>query len=101
MSAKVYGEKTFEGAVESALNAHGWAPGEPVNFNRELALDTAELAVFLGRTQIREWERLRDAYGEDPARPFARLVAKEIDARGALNVLRTGVKDKGIRFRLA
>ncbi|WP_344905863.1 type I restriction endonuclease subunit R [Actinomadura meridiana] len=101
MGVKVYGEKTFEDAVESALLAHGWAPGEPVNYNRELALDTAELAVFVGRTQAREWERLRDAYGEDPARPFARLVAKEIDARGALDVLRTGVKDKGIRFRLA
>ncbi|RFS84829.1 type I restriction endonuclease subunit R [Actinomadura spongiicola] len=101
MGAKVYGERTFEDAVESALIAHGWAPGEPPNYNRELALDTAELAVFLGRTQAREWERLRDAHGEDPARSFARLVAKEIDARGALDVLRTGVKDKGIRFRLA
>ncbi|CNF12532.1 type III restriction enzyme res subunit [Mycobacterium tuberculosis] len=98
---KVYGERTFEDAVESALIAHGWAPGEPGNYDRELGLDTAELAVFLGRTQPEEWERLRGSYGEDPARPFARLVGKQIDARGALDVLRTGVKDKGIRFRLA
>lgn len=101
MGAKVYGEKTFEDAVESALIANGWARGEPGNYDRDLGLDTAELAVFLGRTQPREWERLRGAYGDDPAAPFARLVAKEIDARGALDVLRTGVKDKGIRFRLA
>ncbi|URN10023.1 DEAD/DEAH box helicase family protein [Actinomadura madurae] len=101
MGAKVYGERTFEDAVESALIANGWEPGQPGNYDRELGLDTAELAVFLGRTQPKEWERLRGAYGDDPARPFARLVAKEIDARGALDVLRTGVKDKGIRFRLA
>ncbi|MBO2458548.1 type I restriction endonuclease subunit R [Actinomadura violacea] len=99
--AKVYGERTFEDAVESALIAHGWSAGEPGNYDRGLALDTAELAVFIGRTQAREWERLRTAYGEDPAGPFARLVAKEIDARGALDVLRRGVKDKGVRFRLA
>lgn len=101
MGAKVYGERTFEDAVESALIANGWEPGQPGNYDRELGLDTAELAVFLGRTQPKEWERLRGAYGDDPARPFARLVAKEIDAWGALDVLRTGVKDKGIRFRLA
>ncbi|MGI5326690.1 type I restriction endonuclease subunit R [Actinomadura nitritigenes] len=99
--AKVYGERTFEDAVESALIAHGWSAGEPGNYDRELALDTAELAVFIGRTQAREWERLRSAYGDDPAGPFARLVAKEIDARGALDVLRRGVKDKGVRLRLA
>ncbi|GGV15741.1 type I restriction endonuclease subunit R [Actinomadura cremea] len=101
VNAKVYGEKTFEDAVESALLTHGWEPGEPESYDRELALDTAELAVFIGRTQPREWDRLRDAYGEDPTERFTRLVAKEIDARGALDVLRQGVKDRGVRIRLA
>ncbi|MFD0857008.1 DEAD/DEAH box helicase family protein, partial [Actinomadura adrarensis] len=101
MGAKVYTERTFEDAVESVLLDHGWERGEPGNYNPELGIDSADLAVFIGRTQAREWERLRAAYGEDPARPFARLVAKEIDQRGALDVFRQGVKDKGIRFRLA
>ncbi|WP_067800181.1 hypothetical protein [Actinomadura formosensis] len=74
--------------------------GRAGNYDRELGLGTAEPAVFLVRTQPEQWERLRGAYGEDPARPFARLVGKEIGVWGALDVLRTGVKDKGIRFRL-
>ncbi|GAA2724043.1 type I restriction endonuclease subunit R [Actinocorallia aurantiaca] len=98
---KVHGEGMFENAVEAALLRHGWAVGEPVNYDPELGLDTADLRVFLAATQPKQWERLRTAYGEDPAGPFARLVAREIDSRGALDVLRQGVKDKGIRFRLA
>jgi type I restriction enzyme R subunit len=98
---KVHGEGMFESSVEAALLRNGWVVGEPVNYDPELGLDTADLRVVLAATQPDQWERLRTAYGEDPARQFARLVAKEIDSRGALDVLRRGVKDKGIRFRLA
>ncbi|WP_395108855.1 type I restriction endonuclease subunit R [Actinomadura sp. SCN-SB] len=98
---KVYREKTFERTVEMALREHGWEPGRRENYDPELGLDVTGLAAFIERTQAKEWERLRAAYGEDPVKPFARLVAREIDKRGALDVLRQGVKDKGIRFRLA
>ncbi|MEO5876214.1 MAG: DEAD/DEAH box helicase family protein [Streptosporangiaceae bacterium] len=101
MGAKVYGEGEFENACEAALLTHGWERGEPVNYGREIGLDTAELLMFLSETQPNEWEKLRKAYGEDPATPFTRYLAKEIDSRGALDVLRRGVRDKGIRFRLA
>ncbi|WP_220183115.1 type I restriction endonuclease subunit R [Sphaerisporangium album] len=73
------------------------------DYDRELAIDTAELALFLGATQADQWERLREAYGdvEQPIWQFARLVAREIDVRGVLDVVRHGVKDKGLKFRLA
>ncbi|GAB3275364.1 DEAD/DEAH box helicase family protein [Actinocorallia lasiicapitis] len=98
---KVDREIVFEAVAEEALVKSGWVVGEPVNYDRELGLDTADLVAFIGATQNERWERLRNAYGGDPHTPFAKLVAKEIDARGALDVLRRGVKDKGIRFRLA
>lgn len=101
MSGRADDEWAFEGAVVATLRAHGWRVGEPVNYDRELALDTAELTTFIGRTQPEQWERLTEAYGQQPVKQFAKVVAREIDTRGALDVLRHGVKDKAIRFRLA
>lgn len=94
-------EKPFECAVVEALLAHDWEQGDPENFVPELGLDKAELEFFVRQTQLDEWERLWEVYGEYPTVPFRNLVAREIDARGALDVLRHGVRDKGIRFRLA
>ena len=89
-------------AVVEALLAHDWEQeGDPENFVPELGLDKAELEFFVRQTQLDEWERLWEVYGEYPTVPFRNLVAREIDARGALDVLRHGVRDKGIRFRLA
>ena len=94
-------EKRFEDAVVEALLAHGWELGKPENYVPELGLDKTDLEFFVRHTQFDEWERLWEIYGEYPTVPFRNLVAREIDARGALDVLRHGVRDKGIRFRLA
>ncbi|REE95974.1 type I restriction endonuclease subunit R [Thermomonospora umbrina] len=104
MTVKVYGEKQFEREVEHALQVSGWEvrqPGRADHYDKELALDPHNLATFVKSTQPKAWERLEAAYGADPAGPFVKLVAREIDARGALDVLRQGVKDKGVRVRLA
>ncbi|WP_344209259.1 type I restriction endonuclease subunit R [Kribbella sancticallisti] len=51
-----------------------------------------------------EWDTLLQYAGGDVAlaeREFLRFLAKEIDSRGVLDVLRNGVKDRGVRIRLA
>jgi hypothetical protein len=97
-------EKSFEAAIEASLLGSGWLPGIPGNHRPELGLDTAELFTFIGDTQPKEWERLLAYHGNDPndaQRAFAQYLGKQIDERGVLDVLRRGVKDRGVLIRLA
>jgi len=99
---KVYGEGAFEEAVLSALRKSGWTRlKNGGGYDRALGLIPGELTAFVRQTQPRAWERLTAAYGEDPSAKLVRLVGKEIDARGALDVLRRGIKDRGVKVELA
>lgn len=99
-----YTERRFEDAVEAHLLTAGWTPGAVANYDRKLALDTVELFAFIGTTQAETWATLLVRYGGDPniaQREFARLLADELDHRGTVDVLRRGVKVKGLTVRLA
>ena len=95
-------EARFEDAIESALLESGWLAG-PASYSHQLGLDTAELDAFIQATQPKEFRRLADAHGgaETARRELAKLVAAQIDDRGALDVLRHGVKDRGVTVKLA
>ncbi|MEV6492473.1 DEAD/DEAH box helicase family protein, partial [Actinoplanes sp. NPDC051633] len=100
----VHGEGAFEAAIEGSLIDGGWEQGLAYNYDRKLGLDTSELFIFLGSTQNESWLKLVAYHSSNPAeaqRHFAEYLAKQIDERGPLDVLRRGVKDKGILFRLA
>ncbi|MFN8076745.1 MAG: type I restriction endonuclease [Kineosporiaceae bacterium] len=103
MSPGAYTELAFEDAIEQELLAHGWSKGG-VTYRADLALDTGDLFTFIGATQQTRWEKLVDLYGGDPneaQKKFAHRVASEIDRRGVLDVLRQGIKDRGILIDLA
>jgi type I restriction enzyme R subunit len=96
-------EVRFEDAIEASLLDGGWHRGLGENYDPKLGIDGAELETFLGATQPDEWERRLAFHAgvEDAQRSFKQLVARQIDERGVLDVLRHGVKDRGIHFRLA
>src|SRR3954452_19864673 len=74
------------------------------DFDANHGLDTAELFTFLGATQIDPWNQLVKNYGGDPnvaQAKFADRLASELDSRGAVDVLRHGVVDRGVTIRLA
>jgi type I restriction enzyme R subunit len=103
MSPGAHSEYAFEARVEQELLAYGWVRSEGT-FRPELGIDTGELFRFIGASQQKRWERLVDLYGGDQSaaqRQFADRVAAEIDARGVLDVLRQGVRDRGIQLDLA
>ena len=82
----------------------GTAQGSQPDFDPVLALDTGELFTFIGATQIDAWNQLLISYGGDPDKAqkgFANRLAKELDARGTVDVLRHGVVDLGVTIRLA
>ena len=98
MSPGVHTEFAFEERVEYKLLRRGWIRG-PRMYDAELGLATAELWEFVGKTQVKRFEKLIELHGGDQAtamRAFAIRVANEIDVRGVLDVLRYGVKDRGV-----
>lgn len=104
-------EAEFETEIADWLAVQGGY--EPVKFGNaagqqdfrpDLGLDTADLFAFIGATQITEWDRLVKLYGGDQnaaQRAFAERVAKQIDQRGTVDVLRHGIVDHGVTIQLA
>ena len=98
----VTSENTFETAiVESLVASEGYVEGEAGAYSPELGMFKAEVLQFLQTTQTRQWDRLAAIHGEDVSdRVIARLY-KEMDLRGALDVIRNGFVDYGVRFNMA
>ena len=118
-------ERAFEEAIECTLlrggpdacpvdatlelpsgNGDGLVPGgyhrrSPEDYDRSLCLIPADVVDFLLATQPREWEKLKQHHGADVKPRFLGRLSRKIGRRGALDVLRNGVKDSGCKFRLA
>ena len=128
MNSKRISERAFEDAIEAALLRHGpdeiggappvasegripygdqgMQPGgylkrRPQDYDRTLCLLPNDVLDFVLATQPKEWEKLYQHYGAQVKERFLKRVSSEIERRGALNVLRAGVKDMGCTFRLA
>jgi type I restriction enzyme R subunit len=104
-------ERGFEDAITGSLVEQGgyrvckWGtkPEWAGDFDRGRGLDTAELFAFIAETQPKAWERLVAVHGGEAGahQQFADRLAKQIDERGTVDVLRHGVNDHGIEARLA
>ena len=81
--------------------AGGYRKRLPEDYDRRLCLIPTDVVDFLMATQPREWDKLRQHHGADVKPRFLSRLSQEIGRRGALDVLRTGVKDSGCKFRLA
>lgn len=100
----IHSESAFGHAIVSAMTERGWHEAQPEDYQADLGLDTNELFTFIGESQIREWTELLAVYGNDvdaAQRGFAQRLDKAISDDGLLNVLRNGVKDRGVRLRVA
>ena len=94
-------EKNFEATIEQGLLARGYRRREPAHYDRVLCLDPDQLIDFLQATQPKMWDKLAAQYGGKPREPFLKRVSAEVGSRGAVDVLRRGVKDRGCQFSLA
>ena len=118
-------ERAFEDAIEAALlrqgpdavagvretpappyGHEGMQPGgyhrrRPEDYDRGLCLLSNDVLDFVLATQPKEWRKLSQHYGVQVKERFLKRLSSEIDRRGALDVLRRGVKDMGCAFRLA
>ena len=112
-------ERAFEDAIEACLLQNGerligeerasyldMTPGgyrkrTSDDYDRALCLIPEDVLDFVLVTQPQEWQRLSQHHGAAVEELFLKRLASEIARRGALDVLRYGIRDMGCRFRLA
>ena len=95
-------EKSFESAVEAGMLAQGgWEAGNLAEWDLDRALFPARALAFIENTQKKLWGEMRALHGAGLEPLVVTTLAKELDVKGALHVLRHGFKFYGKVFRLA
>lgn len=94
-------EVTLEAAIVEHLTANDWQSGDATDFSRDLAFDRNAVLEFARTSQPDEWAKMRSFYGDEAENKFVQRLFKELDLRGMLDVVRHGITDSGIKFKLA
>jgi len=97
---QIHTEATFESAIIESLCTNGWMQGNANNYSKDLALDKNAVLAFIQSSQPNEWAKLKTYYKEDTENKFFQRLFKELDLRGMLDVVRHGITDSGIKFKL-
>lgn len=97
----IHTEQTFESAIIEHLTSIGWFEGNAKDFSSELALDKKAVLEFIQSSQSKEWETLKSYYKDEVENKFIQRLFKELDLRGMLDVIRHGITDSGVKFKLA
>lgn len=97
----IHTEHTFETAIIEHLTANGWYEGTASNHSRELAFDIPTILEFIKTSQPKQWDKLVTFYKDDSEPKFIQRLFRELDLRGSLDVIRHGITDSGVKFRLA
>ena len=97
----IHTEQTFESAIIEHLTLNGWFEGNPNNFSSDIALDKKAVLDFIQTSQPKEWELLKSYYKDEVENKFIQRLFKELDLRGMLDVIRHGITDSGIKFKMA
>ena len=79
----------------------GYRKRHPEDYDRSLCLLPRDVVDFVLATQPKEWQKLAQHHGTMVKEQFLKRLADEIERRGALDVLRNGLKDSGCKFHLA
>jgi type I restriction enzyme R subunit len=105
MSAS-YKEKDFEDQIEKFLlkkEKGGYGRGNPVGFEKEMALDPLILLTFVEKTQFKEYKDLERKLGNKTEGTFLGDLCAALNSEygGCLDVLRKGFKCYGKTFYVA
>jgi type I restriction enzyme R subunit len=95
-------EAKLEEAIEYYLTTEGgYEKGDGKAFDRELALMPETLLSFIRATQPKKWQKYETIFGGGAEEAFLARFCREVRQIGLIRALRQGIKDHGIRFRLA
>ena len=101
MTPQTYKEQDFEEHIEDHLLNSGYSKQGSESYDKGLCLIREELLQFIKATQPKEYKKLEKQYGSSISEKFCRNIAKAIDKKGTLHVLRNVYKDRGTKFSLA
>lgn len=96
-------EKRFESDIETILtNEGGWesVAFKDTNYVSQQGLDVSILLSFIRETQPKAWKRYEKIYREDAKTRFLKRFNEEVNTHGLLHVLRKGIKDRGVSFKV-
>lgn len=97
----IHTESTFESAIIEHLTSNGWHSGNESDYDKESAFDRKAVLEFLQTSQPREWNKIKSYFGEFAESKIIQRMVKELDLRGMLDVIRHGITDSGVKFKLA
>ena len=87
------GEGDAAALADEASSGLGWVCGSPSDYDKEFCLDLAQLAAFLHATQPKTAAALPALDTDSPdRRKLLTRIRSEIEKRGTVDVLRSGVK---------
>ncbi len=95
-------EQRFEQDIETFLlsTTGGYTKGTQKNYDLDKAINLDSLVKFIDKTQPKSWERQVKRDGKDAPKKLYIRLQECISEVGLIHVLRYGIKDRGITFKL-
>lgn len=93
-------EERFEDWIEESLHNHKYSSLPFTDYDRNLCLISDEVEQFLLSTQPKKWKKLQGQYGDQTKDKVLQRISSEVSKRGLIDVLRNGVKDRGVYLDL-
>ncbi len=97
-------EKRFEQDIETWLSSEegGWTKKafQQINYDSTKGLDLVALINYIKNTQPKQWQRYEKIIGKDPVGSFYKRFEQEVNQHGMLHVLRKGIQDRGVKFKV-
>ncbi len=98
--APLYGPGTSN-LLQEDVAPGGYHKRRSEDYDKALCLIPGDVLSFIYATQPKEWEKFKRQHEGDARARFLQRLAGEIKTRGALDVLRRGIKANGCKFQLA
>jgi type I restriction enzyme, R subunit len=95
-------ERAFETYVSEILQTKaGWTASDKVGWDQDLALFPSEILAFLKDTQPKLCDEMFSLHGANLEPLLISTLAKELDTKGTLHIIRYGFKFYGKTFQMA
>lgn len=96
-------ERNLEETIEEYLTqaSSEYRRGIDSTYNLDYMLDVGTFIEFVTTSQPQAWKKYQAIYGQNSEESLAKRLRKEIDTKGLVEVLRKGIKDRGIDFAVA
>jgi type I restriction enzyme, R subunit len=95
-------ESNFEQSIEQSLLLHGgYDKGDPLAYDKKLAIFPDEVVAFVQATQPEFWDRFSALNSGNAKAVLIESLVRELRTKGMLSILRSGFKCFGKTVRMA